>query len=76
MEAQLSPAASYPAQLYSQSFTREVPTDSRFLQCSYVKYPSSSALDSGTITFDLNKFESANVYQIQNACLEVRYLTN
>ena len=59
-ESQLSVAASYPAQVYSQSFAREIPTDSRFIQCNYQRYPpSSSIVDTDTITFDLSKFESA-----------------
>lgn len=71
MEAQLPPADSYPAQEYAQSFFRSIPTDSRFLQCTLQKFPPSTSVESDTIIFDLNKFEAGNIYQIQNASLEV-----
>lgn len=71
-ESQLSAASTYPAQVYSQSFSRELPTDSRFLQCPFTKFPPSSSIDSDTIVFDLSKFESSSIYQIQNCSLEIR----
>lgn len=71
MEAQLQPAASFQAQEYSQSFFREVPTDSRFIQCSYKKIAPSTSVEADIIVFDLQKFDAGNIYQIQNACLEV-----
>ena len=46
--------------------------DSRFLQTSFQKFPPNSSLDSNTILFNLNRFEAANVYQIQNTHLEVQ----
>ena len=45
---------------------------SRFIQCTYQRYPPSSSIQSDTITFDLNKFESATIYQIQNCCIDVK----
>jgi len=51
---------------------RELLTDSRFLQCTYQKYPPSTSIDADTIVFDLNRFESASLYQIQNTCIKVR----
>ena len=45
MEAQLTPALSYPAQAYAQSFFEEVPVDSRFISTSYMKFPPSSTID-------------------------------
>jgi len=48
-----------------------LPTDSRFLQCSYQKYPPSTTVEADEIIFDLNRFETASLYQIQNTCLEV-----
>jgi len=60
------------AQDFSRSFVRELPTDSRFLQCPYQKYPPSTSIDADTIVFDLNRFESASIYEIQRACLKVR----
>ena len=51
MEAQLTPALSYPAQAYAQSFFEEVPTDSRFISTSYMKFPPSSTIDAKKIEF-------------------------
>jgi len=65
MEAQLQAAATFAAQSYSQSFFREVPTDSRFLQVQYTKFPPSTTVEADEIVFDLNRFDSANIYQIQ-----------
>ena len=43
MEGQLKQSLTYPAEQYSQSFFRQLPTDSRFLQCTYQKcMPNSS----------------------------------
>lgn len=70
-ESQLTPASTYPAQLYSHSFARELPTDARFIQCNYQKYPPSSSVSSDTISFDLPKFESASIYQIQRQVMEL-----
>ena len=72
MEAQLSQAGTFAAQNYAESFFRQVPTDSRFLQTSFQKFPPNSSLDADTINFVLNRFEAANVYQIQNTHLEIQ----
>lgn len=72
MEAQLNQAGTFAAQNYAESFFRQLPTDSRFLQVSFQKFPPNSSLDSDTIQFVLNRFEAANVYQIQNTHLEVQ----
>ena len=66
MEAQLNQAGTFAAQSYAESFFRQVPTDSRFLQTSFQKFPPNSSLDADIINFVLNRFEAANVYQIQN----------
>jgi len=71
MESQIQPADSYLAQDYAKKFFKQVPTDSRFLEVSYVKFSPSTAVDADTINFDLNKFDAANIYQIQDSCLEV-----
>jgi hypothetical protein len=73
MEAQLNEANTFPSQSYTQSFFSRLPTDNRFLQCSHIKIPPSASLDSNTLTFVLEKLEAANVYMIQDACLEVRF---
>lgn len=65
MEAQLTQALSFPAQEYAQSFFKEIPTDSRFLQSTYQKFPPSSSLEAKTIEFTLSRFEAANLYLIQ-----------
>ena len=72
MESQLNQAGTYAAQNYADSFFRELPTDSRYIQVSYQKYPPNSSLDSTTLDFTLNRFTAANVYQIQNTCLEIQ----
>ena len=72
MEAQLNQAGTFAAQNYADSFFRQLPTDSRFLQVSLQKFPPNSSLDAENIQFNLNRFEAANVYQIQNTHLEVQ----
>ena len=72
MEAQLNQAGTYAAQSYAESFFRQLPTDSRFLQVSFQKFPPNSSLDVENIQFLLNRFEAANVYQIQNTHLELQ----
>ena len=72
MEAQLTQAGTYAAQNYADSFFRQLPTDSRFLQVSFQKFPPNSSIDAETIQFVLDRFEAANVYQIQNTHLEVQ----
>ena len=72
MEAQLNQAGTYAAQNYADSFFRQLPTDSRFLQVAFAKFPTSSSIDTGICQFILNRFDAANVYQIQNAHLELQ----
>ena len=72
MEAQLNQAGTFAAQSYADSFFRQLPTDSRFLQVSYQKFPPTSSLDCENLTFMLNRFEAANVYQIQNTHIEIQ----
>ena len=72
MESQLNQAGTFAAQNYADSFFRELPTDSRFLQVSYQKFPPTSSLDSDTIEFSLNRFSAANIYQIQNTCVSLQ----
>lgn len=71
-EAQLQPFGTVPAQDFARSFFRSPPTDARYIQCTYQKYTPSSSIDSDTIVFQLDKFESASIYEIQNACIKVR----
>lgn len=72
MEAQINEANTFPSQSYAQSFFRKLPTDNRFLQRTYVPIPMKSSLKGKTITFVGEKFQAANVYMIQDTCLEVR----
>lgn len=71
MEAQLNQPKTYGAQDYAQAFFREIPTDSRFLQNTFQKFPPSTSLATKTIEFNLSRFEAANVYQIQDTHLQV-----
>lgn len=74
MEGQLSEANTFPSQSFSQSFLRRLPTDNRFLQCTLHKAQSTGAIDAQTLTFNLAKFNTPNVYMIQDAQLELRIL--
>lgn len=71
MEAQLSSVHSFPAQDYAESFASDVPQDSRFLQSSYQKVPPETNIDGKTIAFELHRYEAANVYLIQDTCVEL-----
>lgn len=71
MEAQLNQPKTFSAQDFAQTFFRQVPTDQRFLQNTYQKVPPSTSIGAKTIEFNLSRFEAANVYQIQDAHLEV-----
>ena len=56
MEAQLNQAGTFAAQSYAESFFRQVPTDSRFLQTSFQKFPPNSSLDADIINFVFKSF--------------------
>ena len=71
MESQLSEAGTFPAQVYAESFFASLPTDARFLQCTYQKFVPSSSIDSKTIEFCLDRYDAANVYLIQDTNIEV-----
>jgi hypothetical protein len=71
MEAQLTEASTFPAQVYANSFFSSLPTDARFLQCSFQKFVPTSSIDGKTIEFNLDKYDAANVYVIQETYCEV-----
>ena len=71
MESQLSEAGTFPAQVYAESFFSQLPTDARFLQCTYQKFMPSSSIDGKTIEFNLDRYDAANVYLIQDTNVEV-----
>ena len=71
MESQLTEAATFPAQIYAESFFAKLPTDSRFLQCTFQKFMPSSSIDGKTIEFNLDRYDAANVYLIQDTNIEV-----
>jgi hypothetical protein len=71
MESQLAEAGTFPAQIYAQSFFSKVPTDARFLQCTYQKFMPSSNITGKTIDFVLDRYDAANVYLIQDTNVEV-----
>jgi hypothetical protein len=71
MESQLSEAGTFPAQIYAESFFSNLPTDARFLQCTYQKFMPSSSIDGKTIEFHLDRYDAANVYLIQDTNVEV-----
>ena len=71
MEAQLSEAGTFPAQIYAESFFAKYPTDARFLQCTYQKFMPSSSIEGKTIEFNLDRYDAANVYLIQDTNVEI-----
>ena len=71
MESQLTEAGTFPAQIYAESFFSKLPTDARFLQCTYQKFMPSSSIDGKTIEFNLDRYDAANVYLIQDTNVEV-----
>jgi hypothetical protein len=71
MEAQLTESSTFPAQAYAQSFFAKLPTDSRFLQCTYQKIVPSTSPNSDTLIFSFEKYEAANIYLIQDTNLQV-----
>jgi hypothetical protein len=71
MESQLAEAGTFPAQIYAQSFFSKLPTDARFLQCTYQKFQPSSNITGKTIDFVLDRYDAANVYLIQDTNVEV-----
>jgi hypothetical protein len=71
MESQLAEAGTFPAQVYAESFFSKIPTDARFLQCTYQKFNPTSSIDGKTIEFKLDRYDAANVYLIQDATIEV-----
>ena len=70
MEAQLVESSTFPAQQYAQSFFASLPTDARFLQTSFQKIMPSSSIDGSTIEFNLDKYDAANLWQIQETYVE------
>jgi hypothetical protein len=71
MEAQLTEASTFPAQVYANSFFSSLPTDARFLQSTFQKFVPTSSIDGKTIEFNLDKYDAANVYVIQETYCEV-----
>lgn len=72
MEAQLIESNTVPSQEYTQSFFHKVPTDSRFIKNTFKEVMPTSSIDGRVITFDLPKFEAANIYQIQDTYVKVQ----
>jgi len=66
MEATLTEPISFPAESYVQTFFHNLPTDSRFLNCSFAKFLPSTTLDADTQQFNLARFEAPNIYQGSN----------
>ena len=51
-------------------FFASLPTDARFLQTSFQKIMPSSSIDGSTIEFNLDKYDAANLWQIQETYVE------
>jgi len=72
MEATIVEPISVASQSYAQSFFRQDPTDSRFINRQFQKFMPSTNIEADTITFTLSRFEAPNVYEIADAVLETR----
>ena len=72
MEAQLNESSTIPSQIYAESFFSDFPTDARFLQCTHHKVMPTSSVESSTIEFNLDRFEAANIWQIQETYVQAR----
>jgi len=64
-EAVLSGENTFSAQDYTESFFASVPSDERFISCSYQKFPPESSIDGKTIVFVLSRYQASNIYLIQ-----------
>ncbi len=71
MEAQLTEAGTFPSKVYAESFFAQFPTDARFLQCTYQKFVPTSNIDGNKIEFNLDRYDAANVYLIQDTNIEL-----
>lgn len=65
MEATLTEPISYPAESYVQTFFHKYATDSRFINCSYLKFLPNTTLDADSQQFVLSRFEAPNVYMVR-----------
>ena len=72
MEGQLREALTFPAENYTGSFFKRLPSDSRFLQNSYTKFGPAGSIQDKTIEFCLDRYDAANIYLIQFATLKVQ----
>lgn len=70
-EAQQIEPGIIPSQIFAQSFVSKLPSDERFLQNTYHKIVPTSSIDGTKIEFNLQKFDAANVYLIQDTLIEV-----
>lgn len=72
MEGQISEPLTFPAEDFSTSFFKKLPTDSRFLQNNYVKFTPNGSIEEDTIEFCLERYDAANIYLIQFATVKVQ----
>ena len=72
MEGQLREALTFPAENYTGSFFKRLPSDSRFLQNSYTKFGPAGSIQDKTIEFCLDRYDAANIYLIQFATVIVK----
>lgn len=72
MEGQIFEPLTYSAELYAQSFFKQSPTDSRFLQVTHHKFMPTSSLESRTIEFQLDRYDTASVIMIQNTIVRLQ----
>ena len=56
MESQLQSSSTYAAQAYAETYFAQFPTDSRFLNTSYQKFPPESIVENKTIKFSFSRY--------------------
>lgn len=72
MESQLTEALTFPATSYSSNYFTPLPSDDRFLQNTFQKFMPNSSIEEPTIEFCLDRYDSASVYQLNQASLKVQ----
>jgi len=65
MEAQLTSSSTYHAEEYGDSWISSVPSDARFINTSYKRFPAETSITGNQIKFVLSRFDAGNVYLVK-----------
>lgn len=71
MESQLQASSTFAATAYADSYFEILPSDDRFINVTYQRFPPESIVDNKTIKFALSRYEAGNCYLIQDTCIEL-----